>query len=521
MRFVSAHAAVRWTRWSPRLVPQLGGVAAGIVAALALPPVDVSFLVILGVAGGVWSASRTRSPLVAAASGLLFGLGYFGTALIWSATFGAGVWLVLVVSQAIFWVPVGWMSWRSRLLSPSRRIMAVASSAVLAEAVRVRVPLGGLEWAQLGVSAHDLPLRDAAGLVGALGLTGLVVAAGMALALVFDRSGGRGRWRPLAATTVVAAVVTLVGGVPWTRSTGTLDVAIVQADAPCPGRAAVDCVGERELLLAQLSSATAELRSRPDLVVWGEGVLSATTPEAAGLELGQLSPPLPSPLLVGVTSPTSDGRFFNRNILFGSDGEVLASYAKRHPVPFGEYVPARRYLGGIAEVGRLVPNDLLAGATPGRLALDDMVLGTVSSWEVSFSRLVRDVGIQPQAVFVLTTQATYGRAAVSDQLLRAAQLRAAELQRSVVVAATTGRSVVVEADGTLGTPTRLYASDALEDTVALRSGATPFARFGDVPILIGALAGLLVLQRKRRDVEVETSEPSFAPPLDRPYAGSR
>ena len=521
MPFLSPDSTVDWTRLSRHLIPQVGSAAAGTVAALALPPVDVSFLVILGVAGGVWLASGARSPLVAAASGLFFGLGHFGTALIWSATFGAGVWLVLAVSQAVFWVPVGWMSWRSRLLSPSRRIVAVASSAVLAEAVRVRVPLGGLEWAQLGVAAHDLPLRHAAGLVGALGLTGLVVAAAVALTLLFDPNGGRGRWRPLAATIAAASVVTLVGGSPWTRSVGTLDVAIVQADAPCPGRAAVDCPDDREQLLAQLSSATADLRPRPDLVVWGEGVLSAATPEAAGLELGQLSPPLPSPLLVGVTSPTSDGRFYNRNILFSSDGEVLGSYAKRHPVPFGEYVPARRYLGGMAEVGRLVPNDLLPGTTPGRLALDDMVLGTVSSWEVSFSRLVRDVGIQSQAVFVLTTQATYGRAAVSDQLLRAAQLRAAELQRSVVVAATTGRSVVVDADGTLGTSTRLYAGDVLEDTVDLRSGATPFARFGDVPILIGALAGLLVLGRKRRDVEVETSELSFAPPLQRPYVGSR
>jgi apolipoprotein N-acyltransferase len=93
-------------------------------------------------------------------------------------------------------------------------------------------------------------------------------------------------------------------------------------------------------------------------------------------------------------------------------------------------------------------------------------------------------------VIVLTTQSTYQRAAVSDQLLRTAQLRAAELQRPVIVAATTGRSAAIDATGQRVTETKLYGADLLVTQVELTSGETPFARWGD--LLAVAAAGIML-----------------------------
>lgn len=95
----------------------------------------------------------------------------------------------------------------------------------------------------------------------------------------------------------------------------------------------------------------------------------------------------------------------------------------------------------------------------------------------------------------LTTQSTYQRAPVSDQLLRAAQLRAAELQRPVLVAATTGRSAAIDATGQRIAESKLYGADLLVAQVELTSGDTPFARFGD--LLTVAIAGIMLVASAR------------------------
>jgi apolipoprotein N-acyltransferase len=493
---MTTDAPQRRRRWRS-LALAFGSVSGGVVAAGAFPPFDASVLMVVGLAVGIGVARRIRTGGRAAAAGFGWGIGYFAVVLAWSGRFGLGAWLTLATSQAAFLVPMGWVAWRTRNGSFGAAIVATTAAATVAAAVRARLPLGGLEWAQLGVAAHGLPLRPSAALVGALGVTALLIAVAAAVAITTEAPRRAATWRPLLATVVLAGTCTVIGAAPWTRAAGLLDVAVVQTGAPCPGRAAVDCPNERELLLDDLSASTARLDGPLDLVVWGEGVLSAATPMAAGADLLDTLGTLPTPLLAGVTSPAPDNTFFNRNVLFDTGGSVLGSYTKRQSVPFGEYVPGRRFLGGVREVGRLVPRDMRRGGPPGRLPLGEVTLGTVSSWEASFSRLVRDVATGSQAIVVLTTQATYGEAAVSDQLLRAAQLRAAELQRSVVVAATTGRSVVVGPHGTRGPTTRLYGPDTLAATVELRTGATPFSRSGDVPVLTTAVGGLWFVRPPR------------------------
>jgi apolipoprotein N-acyltransferase len=216
-------------------------------------------------------------------------------------------------------------------------------------------------------------------------------------------------------------------------------------------------------------------------------------PAAAAADVLYRIDPLPAPLLAGVAMRAGPNGWFNGNVLFDRDGTVLARYVKRRAVPFGEVVPLRRLLGGVGDVGRLVPRDMVAGKAPGRLQVDGRALGTVSSWELSFARDVRAASLGGDAVVTLTNQASYGRSAVSDQLLAMAQLRAAELDKAMLVAAITGQSALIEPDGSLAALTRLYAADQVTATVPLRSGVTPYARLGDRPVVMLALLSLLWL----------------------------
>jgi apolipoprotein N-acyltransferase len=167
------------------------------------------------------------------------------------------------------------------------------------------------------------------------------------------------------------------------------------------------------------------------------------------------------------------------------------------PVPFGEYVPLRDVLGGISDVGRLVPADLESGddTSPVVLRTDSTTarLGTVVSWEVTFARAVRAVARDANALATLTTVASYGRSAASDQLVAIGQLRAAEHQKSMIMAATTGRSALIDPVGRTTAVSALFEADQLTGVVPLRSGLTPYAVVGDAGIMLLAGVALAVV----------------------------
>ena len=52
--------------------------------------------------------------------------------------------------------------------------------------------------------------------------------------------------------------------------------------------------------------------------------------------------------------------------MFGPDGRIVGEYRKRHPVPFGEYIPARPLFEWIPALDQ-VPRDMIAGDSTRRL----------------------------------------------------------------------------------------------------------------------------------------------------------
>jgi apolipoprotein N-acyltransferase len=446
--------------------------------------------------------------------GLLFGVGFFGVALGWSARFGLVASASLVASQAVF-PALALALAPPRRGAPGRWVAGAAAAWVLAELARARVPLGGFEWAQLGQLTVDLPLRAGAAVVGSAGLSGAVVAGAAALVAVADPASRRARLGALGGAAAVAAALAAVGSLAWTTSVGALTVTIVQADPACPHQPPVDCP-RRADTLAQLTAATDDVPATVDLVLWGEGAASQLTPAEAGRRISRHAGELPAPLLAGVTTPVGADHFVNRNVVYDPHGRVRETYCKRHPVPFGEYVPGRGVLGGVGEAGRRVPRDMIPGDTPGRLGTLASPLGTVSSWEASFARRVRDAARATPAVVTLTSQASFAHDPVSDQLLAIARIRAAETRKPMLVAALTGRSAIIAADGRMPATTRRFAADQLTGTLPLHTGTTPFARTGETGPAVAAVALALAAAPPPRPAAYPATCARAAPAADPP-----
>jgi apolipoprotein N-acyltransferase len=119
-----------------------------------------------------------------------------------------------------------------------------------------------------------------------------------------------------------------------------------------------------------------------------------------------------------------------------------------------------------------------------------------------------------QLVVVQTNNATFGHTAETYQQLAMGQLRAVETGRTVVQAATTGKSAVIGPDGGIRDESgALFSSAYLVDRVPLHTVLTPAVRMGALPeyLLAGLAAlgvlGVLVAERRTR----RSAPPSDAP----------
>jgi apolipoprotein N-acyltransferase len=295
---------------------------------------------------------------------------------------------------------------------------------------------------------------------------------------------------------VVLVVVALV--LPTPTGGQQVTVAVVQGNVP---RLGLDAFSQRAAVLRNHVDATHELAARvragdlpaPDLVIWPENASDLdpyTDPQAAAL-IDAAVRDVGVPVLVGAVTD-GPGRFVsNRGIVWDPTTGPGESYVKRHPVPFGEYIPFRSLARRVTSKVDLVPRDFTHGPRPGVLVVGPARLADVICFEVAYDGVVRDaVRGGGRLLVVQTNNATFGRSGETSQQLAMGRLRAVEHGRAVVVAATSGVSAVIAPDGRLMDRSRVFTRDLLVESVPLRGGRTLATRLGALPEYLMALLGL-------------------------------
>ncbi|MCL2790040.1 MAG: apolipoprotein N-acyltransferase [Desulfobulbus sp.] len=192
-------------------------------------------------------------------------------------------------------------------------------------------------------------------------------------------------------------------------------------------------------------------------------------------------------------------RYWNGALLLGPGGQVGGEYAKRHLVPFGEYVPLRRWLPFlqplVADIG-----DFSEGARQKPLILGAMRLGMLICYESIFPDIARESVDQGANLLVnITNDAWYGRSSAPYQSMAMTVLRAVENRRTLVRAANTGISGFVDPLGRITAQTELFVEAAQTAPVPLLELDTVFGRGGHwFGMICAVLAFLLVVVRRMR-----------------------
>jgi apolipoprotein N-acyltransferase len=479
---------------------------------MAFPPLNIGALVFVAPAPFLWALRKAERPGEATWLGFAFGTLFFGATLRWIALLGVVAWIPLAIAEGVYAAIFGFGMWLFRRLPPTKWWLATVGLWMLWEFVRERWYFGGFPWGALGNGVGSLAWpRGATQWIGTSGWSVIAIGVAAVIALIADEERAQLPGRIALGS---FGFLILAGAIFAPTADGRpFRVAIVQGGSPCPR---VHCDNENELILQSHLELTAEELSPADeidLVVWPESSFGTTTypftnPEVFAAIVGEADR-LGAYFMVSGTRVPEDqpDRFVNANLVFSRQGDPIGEYRKRHPVPFGEYIPLRDTFSFIPELAA-VPRDMIRGDKTVVFELQEGVLGSVISFEAAFARHFRaEVAEGAELMVVLSNEGSYGRTEASDQFIGLTRMRAAETGTPIVLGAITGKSLFIDADGSLSDDsTSLFVPSVLVADINWRTaGKTLYVRFGDWLQVLAIAAGIVaVIPTERRSSPLTT-----------------
>ena len=492
----------------------------GLLIASAFPPFGVWPLAFIGLIPLLW-IWRTATIWRGAWTGFVCGVFYFGVVLSWSWYFGAVAIVPLVATEALYIAAVGAAFVSLRRLGATSPLI-IAAMWTLGEYLRGTWPLGGLAWGEVGTALSPLAAaRGLAGWTGVLGVTFAVVllqATALEALLKADSRGsvqsageGRGarynsRYNSLGIPIFIILLCLTAGlYVPKTRAVGSIKIAALQGNDLNRRLSANEI--DNEILTEKHLALANGLTGDYDLIIFPESALMSD-PEADPLlrsKIIAIAKRHNSFVLINAINRQENGLTYNTNRLYTSDGSLAGNYSKKHLVPFGEYVPWRSALSFISALEQ-VPEDFTAGRSDQSNStvfnLNGKKIGNLICFESVFPELARGaVRSGAEVLVVSTNNRSYRRSANSAQHVQSSQMRSAETGRALIQASISGISAIIRPDGSIESRTALFEPAIIKAQIPLRTGETPFVKYGPLVVKISALiviaAVALGLRRRR------------------------
>jgi apolipoprotein N-acyltransferase len=486
-------------------------IAAGPVLDAGFPELGWWPFTFVGV-GMMLVALRGQSTLAAVHLGLIAGWSFYLVHIDWATVFlGPVPWAALSTVMALWsaiagvlialayrLVPRAWPGVLGRLLLLP---VVVAGLWTAKEGISAVWPYGGFSWGRVGFSMAESPLASLFPWIGTAGVSFVVV---FLVALTIECWLERGLPRLPRAAVVVAAVTLAVVVPAWpTVPSGTLTVAAVQ------GNAKAGYFDQRERgdnLVDQVEATEPLFGEDVDVVVWPEGSsdIDPLVSDTAAAVFDRVAQEMDAPLIAGAITER-DGLFYNTSMLWREGDGAVDLYDKKHPVPFGEYVPDRPFWRQFApDLIDLIGREYTPGTRDSVFDLGAVSVGVNICFDIVDDQLMREsVTGGAQAIFAQTNNADFGRTDESLQQLQIARVRALETARTVVNISTVGVSAIVLPTGETLDRLEWYTPGAMVAAIPISEQLTPAVLAGrGIEWLVSGLglAGILIplLPRRRR-----------------------
>jgi len=490
----------------------------GVGAAAALPPVDMSPLLLVAFVGLLWLEEGNARPRASFGLGYAFGFGFFLAGLYWIAAalfvdIATFWWLVPIVAvglPAAFALYIGAAVFLVNLavdhlrLPGTARIFLFAIAWTAAEWVRGHA-FTGLPWNLIGSTwsggfPGSIAMLQTTAWVGIYGLSFVTVLAASLPALLGASqqppiSAGR-RWAPAIAAMLLILVPGLLGTVRLVMSPigdSGIWLRLVQPSIPQTTKWEPKAT---EANFRRLLSLSAAPPPHPiSAVVWPEAAIpflldrdaarrreiAAIAPERGYVITGALrANPPPDPVT----------RIWNSIEVLNTDDDVVTYYDKAHLVPFGEYIPMRDVLPFKKITSGSI--DLSSGQGSHTIALPGLPpFSALICYEVIFPGMTVDEAERPAWILNVTNDAWYGRSSGPYQHLASARTRSVEEGLPMIRVANNGVSAVIDAVGRVRARIDLDTIGYADVVLPASGDRTLYARFGDWALVSLLLLGAL------------------------------
>lgn len=504
----------------------LWSLAAGLVLALSFPKADVASL--------AWVALVPLLLIMEERpfrSGFVAGVGFFGLVLYWlnivmvtygkmNPAFSVAAYLLLVSYLALYFGTATWAACRLREKLGLSPMLTLPVLWVALEFLRSFL-LTGFPWALLGYSqqAH-LPLIQSADLFGVYGLSFLLVLSNAVIAEALRALGsgeglGKIPWRGIVALGLLFFLnlgygYWRLGQHPDLRRK-TLQTALIQGDIdqalkwnPAFQKTTVDRYRD--------FSVAASRKKPVKLIIWPESATPFYFQSGGPLsrEVRRVPPHTGAFLLFGSPAYQKiNGRYkyYDSAFLLSPTGRVLGRSDKIHLVPFGEYVPLKRFLPFINKL--VVGIGDFSPGTVNPLPLDGNKIGVLVCFEGIFPGLARNYVNEGSDLLVnISNDAWFGHSSAPYQLLDMVRFRAVENRVWVARAANTGISALIAPSGRIVARTPIFKTLYLDGKVGLGAAPTLYSRLGDVLPTLCLIVGVFWLVQTRRRYRGEKERPA-------------
>jgi apolipoprotein N-acyltransferase len=493
---------------APLLAFVLGAASVAGFAPLYLFPLPILALTTLML---LWR--RASGARRAAALGWWFGFGFFVTGVSWVYvslhTFGAmpaplaGLFTLLFCAYlALFPAAVGYGCAVRRAPAWIGYIVLAPALWTIAEWTRGWL-FTGFPWLALGYS--QVPLSPLAGFAAVGGIYAVTLASAVtagAIALLMERglaldgtapqpaASPVNRLRLLRHPALLLLAVLWAGGqglkgIAWTEPIGEpMEVALLQGNIPQDIKWTEDGLRRTLHTYRQLT-----LESSAELVVFPETALPLFLRDVPADYLNELAAHArrhEANVLIGVVERLPDGSYYNSVVSLGTAPTQV--YRKSHLVPFGEFIPLRPVLGWIVNILTIPMQDFSRGSTAQRpMHLGGQRVALNICYEDAFGEeIIRQL---PEASLLVNVSnvAWFGRSIAPRQHLQISQARALETGRYMLRATNTGMTAVVNERGRIVAAAPQFTLARVSARVQGRAGATPYVRWGNLPVLAIAL----------------------------------
>lgn len=312
---------------------------------LSFPRAEIWILAWIGLVPLFFTLDQAK-PTRAYLLGYICGLGFFSGTLYWfvHVTVPGAVLLMLYLANYFALFAFAYVLFRQKTLG--QKLVLYPSLWVGLEFIRDRF-LTGFGWVSLGYSQYrNLPVIQIADITGMLGVSFLIVMVNVLVKELFPTWGQRLRYAKnhVLAVAVIMTVVLVYGA--WRlrplKPLAKLNIALIQGNVAQDVKwdpKAWPGIMQKHLYWTKIAAG-----QNPDLIVWPETAFPGyvwETPEMF-TDLQKNVGEMKTPLLLGLV--TRNNGYYNSAVLLSSKGEIARQYDKLHLVPFGEYIPLRKWL---------------------------------------------------------------------------------------------------------------------------------------------------------------------------------